>query len=202
MAGGVQTLIQKYGVPALIGLALTGGAAFVQSQKDAAVRKALTKTYTDSISAARTADSSAAVQRESTYTVNLAASAKSRHSVLQHAAVAESTTVVLQASLDSAKTAGDSVPVLLGIIHQDSSTIADLHRAIATFEADSIVRDKREQDLHSQLADANRTIGTLITRVNADAKSGFFESTPVKLGELVLATYGGVKLAQGVHLLK
>lgn len=201
MASGVQTLLQKYAVPALIGLALTGGAAFVQSQKDAAVRKALTKAYTDSITAVHRADSLAAVQRELVYTAALAQKAAQRKAAEARAAVTEQRADSLAAQLDSAKTPSDSIGLLLAVHTQDSSTIADLHRAIATFEADSVVRDKREQDLRTQLADVNRTNAKLILRINQDAKTGVLQSTPVKLTELALAGYGAVKLGQATHLL-
>lgn len=201
MAGGVQTLIQKYAIPALVGLALTGGAAFVQSQKDAAVRKALTKAYTDSITAVHRADSATAAAREAVYEATLAASARARQHDLQHAAQSEAKADSLQTLLTAATTPSDSITLLVAQHVQDTSTIADLHRAIVHFVADSVTRDAREQDLRNQLASANHTIATLIVRVNQDAKQGFFASTPVKLGEAVLAGYGVVKLGQAAHLI-
>lgn len=201
MASGVQTLIQKYGVPALIGLALTSGVALLQSHDAAVARKALTKAFTDSITAVHAADSVAAAQRDSAFATTLAASSHARTAALQHAAVSESKADSLQTVLANAPTLPDSVTALVKLHTQDSTIIADLHLAIARFTADSIVRDAREQGLRDQLASANHTIGVLIARVNADAKTGLLNSTPVKVSELVLAGYGAVKLGQATHLL-
>jgi hypothetical protein len=201
MASGVQTLIQKYAVPALVGLALTGGVALLQSHDAAVARKALTKAFTDSIVAVHTVDSTAAAQRDSAFAVTLAASTSARKVALAHAEISEQKADSLQGALTSAPTLSDSVVVLVHLHTQDSSTIADLHLAIARFTADSVVRDEREQSLRTQLAAANHTIGTLIARVNSDAKSGLLNSTPVKVSELILAGYGAVKLGQATHLI-
>lgn len=202
MASGVQTLLQKYGVPLLVSIALTGGVGIIEAHDAAVARRALVRAYTDSIVAVHVADSTAAAQRESTYAVALQQSAAARKVALQHAAVTEVRADSLEAVLaDSGTTLPDSVALLVSIHTQDSSTIADLHRAIVRFQADSVVRDQREQDLHSQLAAANHTIATLIIRVNQDAKQGILNSTPVKVGEAVLAGYGAVKLGQATHLL-
>lgn len=200
MASGVQALLQKYGTPMLVALALTLGTAFVKTQINLGVARALTRAYVDSVHTVMHADSVAGAYRDSVAHAKVVALQASHTRDAKTADSALTLARGLSQALAIATTAQDTIDDQAHLIAVQSVVITGQAREIDALDSIVAVQAQTERDLRGRLAFANLATDAALARLNKQAGSSFFTSTPFKVGEAVLATLGAVKVGQTLHL--
>jgi len=190
-------VLKQYSTALLVGVAIVVAGLWVHDHTQQAVQRAILKQQVDSIAAKVTSDSIAAWQRDSAAKVILAQQAASEKAALIFAASAHTAMHAAIDSLQSAKSASDSIAIYRVALDKADTVIAQQQNAITAADGQIARLQAQVVDRDGQIASLRGENADLIAKLRKATRSSVWDGTVVKIVSKVLAAKGAYDVFRG-----
>jgi len=191
------TWVQKYSSPLLVALAVLLAALWVHDHTKQAVERALVQQYADSVTVQSKRDSVSAAARDSVFQATIAQKAADEAAARIFANAAHTAMHAAIDSLQSAKSAPDSIVLYQRALDHSQQQVLSLQDALAAAHGTIVVQAQALQDRDQQIAGLRSSNAALIDKLKKASKTGFFSGTTFQIVKTVLAAKGAYDVFKG-----
>jgi hypothetical protein len=191
------TWVKQYSSPLLVVVAIIIASLWVHDHTKQAVERALVQQYADSVTVQAKRDSVNAAARDSVLRVSLAQKAADEAAARAFAQAAHTAMHAAIDSLQSAKSAADSIGLYQVALQQADSVIAQKDNAITAADAQIVTLKSQVLDRDGQIASLRASNADLVDKLKKASKQGLFSGTTFTIVKTVLAAKGAYDVFKG-----